>query len=91
MPRPSCLAYAKAIEEYGAHQVQIEISIVGLTLILSSLQLALRHPLYPARPAPSSRSFLSAARPRSMEFRQSSQTRSPRGMIRRLTRKPTRS
>jgi hypothetical protein len=58
---PDKAAYAEAMREYGVHPIRVEMTVVQLTMILSTLQLALRHPRYPEAMRPYVAEFLEGA------------------------------
>jgi len=44
---PTFEQYQAALIEHGDHLVRVEMNVLQLTMLLYSLQLALRHPQYP--------------------------------------------
>lgn len=45
---PDFAAYHAAMTAHAEHPVRVEMSVMQLTMLLSALQLALRHPHFPA-------------------------------------------
>jgi hypothetical protein len=58
---PDDIAYADAIQEHGDHPVHVNTSVIELTMLLTTLQLALRHPEYPETMRPYVEAFLDGA------------------------------
>ena len=58
---PDEAAYAAAMLEHGDHPVRVDMSVLQLTMLVSSLQLALRHPSYPEGMRPYVEEFLAGA------------------------------
>jgi hypothetical protein len=60
-PLPDEAAYAAAMADHGAQAVHVDLTVLQLTMLLSTLQLALRHPAYPPHMRASVERFLDGA------------------------------
>jgi len=58
---PSFEQYEAAIAQHGAHPIKVEMSVVQVTFVISALQLALRHPQFPAALRSSLTDFIQGA------------------------------
>jgi hypothetical protein len=58
---PSFDAYRDALAQHAAHPVMVELTVLQLTMLLSTLQVALRHPDYPASMRPYVEQFITGA------------------------------
>lgn len=58
---PSFDAYRAALVRHQEHHVRLEMRVLDLTMLLSALQLSLRHPRFPASVRPYVEGFVSGA------------------------------